>query len=122
MYIVKKQLEVAGAHNLKTTYATPCNRIHGHNWAITVTLASDKLDENGMVFDFKHIKERICDVLDHQYINEIIPDVNPTAENMAKWICDQFDGKCICVDVEESSNNVATYINTKHKLYGKIAF
>lgn len=122
MYLAKKTLEVAGAHNLKTTYATPCNRVHGHNWVITVTLASETLDENGMVLDFKHIKERVHKKLDHQYINEIIPDINPTAENMAKWICDQFDGKCIRVDVEESANNIATYINTNHELYGKIVF
>ena len=86
MYLAKKTLEVAGAHNLKTTYATPCNRVHGHNWVITVTLASETLDENGMVLDFKHIKERVHQKLDHQYINEIIDEAKMTANQEAKKI------------------------------------
>lgn len=120
MYIAKKTFECAGAHKLITNYATPCQRLHGHNWMISVTLASKTLDENGMVLDFKKIKERVHDVMDHQYINDVIPGINPTAENIAKWICDQFEGKCIRVDVEESRNNVATYLNDKHPLYGKV--
>lgn len=121
MYIVSKKLEVAGAHNLKTTYETPCNRVHGHNWNITVTLASKELDVNGMVIDFKHIKNAVHDKFDHQYLNDVLPGINPTAENIAKWICErpEFEGKCIRVDVEESANNIATYFNESHPLADK---
>lgn len=107
MYTVSKRMEVAGAHNLKLNYPSKCTNMHGHNWIITVTCQSEELDENGMVMDFKHIKDIVSDKLDHQYINEIV-DFNPTAENMAKWICDQIP-TCIKVEVQESEGNVATY-------------
>lgn len=80
----------------------------GHNWIITVYCKSKTLNENGMVIDFKHIKNIISDKLDHQYINEIIAYLNPTAENIAKWICEQVP-KCYKVSVQESEGNIAIY-------------
>jgi 6-pyruvoyltetrahydropterin/6-carboxytetrahydropterin synthase len=60
-----------------------------------------------MIIDFKHIKERIHKKLDHQNFNEVL-GFNPTAENIAKWICDQLP-ECYRVDVQESEGNMATY-------------
>ena len=85
MYYVSKRMEIAGAHNLKLNYESKCQNLHGHNWIVTVYCKAKTLDENGMIIDFKHIKNMISDKLDHQYINDIV-DFNPTAENMAKWI------------------------------------
>lgn len=107
MYYVKKRMEIAGCHHLNLNYDSPCERLHGHNWIITVQCRAKSLNENGMVVDFKAIKEAIHGRLDHQNLNEILP-FNPTAENIAKWICDQFP-QCYRVDVQESEGNVATY-------------
>ena len=60
-----------------------------------------------MIIDFKHIKERIHKRLDHQNINEVLP-FNPTAENIAKWIVDQFP-ECYKAQVQESEGNIAIY-------------
>ena len=60
-----------------------------------------------MVCDFTHIKKQIHDQLDHKYLNDIV-DFNPTAENIAKWICDNVPN-CYKVDVQESEGNIATY-------------
>ena len=79
----------------------------GHNWIITVYCKSKELNANGMVIDFKHIKNMVSDKLDHQYINDIV-DFNPTAENMAKWICEQIPN-CYKVSVQESEGNIAIY-------------
>lgn len=108
MYIVKKQMEIAGCHRLSLPYESPCTRLHGHNWIVTVHCRAEKLNNEGMVIDFKHIKEAVHDYLDHGNFNELLP-FNPTAENIAKWVCDRIPG-CFRVDVEESTANIATYI------------
>lgn len=108
MYYVSKRIEIAGAHKLKLDYESKCSNLHGHNWIVVVYCKSEELDSNGMVYDFKHIKNKISDKLDHQYINDVV-DFNPTAENMAKWICEQIGEKCYKVSVQESEGNVAVY-------------
>lgn len=107
MYYVKKTFEVAGCHHLYLSYPSKCQRMHGHNWMITVYCKSRELDENGMVIDFSLIKEKISSYLDHGNFNELLP-FNPTAENIARWVCDQIP-KAYRVDVLESRNNMATY-------------
>lgn len=114
MYYVSKRMEIAGAHNLELPYESKCENMHGHNWIVTVFCKADKLTEYGMIVDFKKVKETIHDKLDHQYINLVISGMNPTAENMAKWICDKVTevcevGYCYKVTVQESEGNIATY-------------
>ena len=116
MYKITKKLEVAGAHKLELPYESKCKSLHGHNWLITVELQSEELTEYGMVMDFTHIKKLIHEPLDHSYINDVIPGINPTAENIAKWIADRLTGEfdgiyvvCTRVEVEESPNNTAIY-------------
>lgn len=108
MYRIRKRLEISGAHKLTLDYDSKCRELHGHNWIIDIYLESEALNNNGMIMDFTHIKKEIHDVLDHKYINDII-DVNPTAENIAKWICDRLGSKCYKVSVQESEGNVAEY-------------
>lgn len=107
MYTVVKRVEIAGAHQLKLPYPSKCSRVHGHNWIVEVTLKSETLDENGMVLDFSKIKD-VVKQLDHTYINDVMGDINPTAENMAKWICDRLP-HCVRVTVRESEGNLAIY-------------
>lgn len=115
MYSVSKRMEIAGAHHLNLNYDSPCEHLHGHNWIVTVFCCSNKLDENGMIVDFAKVKRAIHSKLDHQYINKVIPNMNPTAENMAKWIADKVteicceDGYCYKVIVQESEGNMAMY-------------
>ena len=108
MYYVSKRMEIAGAHNLNLDYESKCQNLHGHNWIVTVHCKSEDLDSNGMILDFKHIKEKVMEQLDHKYINDVV-DFNPTAENMAKWICEQIGDKCYKVSVQESEGNIAIY-------------
>jgi 6-pyruvoyltetrahydropterin/6-carboxytetrahydropterin synthase len=65
--------------------------MHGHNWKVEVVVSATELDDMGMVIDFKTIKKetnKVCDILDHRYLNDIKPFdvINPTAENLAKYI------------------------------------
>ena len=114
MFRVIKRMEIAGAHNLRLDYESKCSQIHGHNWIVTVHCESEVLNANGMIMDFTHIKKAISDRLDHHYINDVVAPLNPTAENMAKWICDEVNklcvvGRCYRVDVQESEGNIASY-------------
>lgn len=108
MYYVSKRMEIAGSHKLNLDYESKCQNLHGHNWIVTVHLKGEVLNHNGMLIDFTHIKKQIHDVLDHQHINDIV-EVNPTAENMSKWICDKLGEMCYKVEVQESEGNIATY-------------
>lgn len=107
MYTVIKRMEVSAAHFLKLSYPSKCENLHGHNWIITVHCRSEKLNSDGMVVDFTHIKEVVMGNLDHKCINDVLP-YNPTAENIAKWICDQIPF-CFRVDVQESEGNTVIY-------------
>ena len=107
MYTVTKRLEIAAAHRLNLNYESQCENLHGHNWIIYVTCRREELNENGMVVDFKDISNIVKGKLDHAYLNDVIPG-NPTAENIAKWICDSIPF-CVKVSVQESEGNVATY-------------
>ncbi len=107
MYTVTKRLEISAAHQLALNYESKCKNLHGHNWIIYVTCQSETLDANGMVVDFKHIKNLVSDMLDHQYLNDVL-QCNPTAENIARWICENVP-HCVKVSVQESEGNVAVY-------------
>lgn len=107
MFYIEKRMEIAGAHRLTLPYESKCQNLHGHNWVVVVRCKAEKLDETGMVADFTHIKKAIHDKLDHRNLNDILL-FNPTAENMAKWICEQIPN-CYQVAVQESEGNVAIY-------------
>ena len=83
-------------------------------------VGSHDLDEIGIVYDFKKLKSllnKIIDKLDHQYLNDISPfDIlNPTSENVAKYIFDSLKGeipeniKVLSVEVGESEKYKAVY-------------
>lgn len=107
MYYVSKRMEIAGAHRLSLPYESKCSNLHGHGWVVVVYCRAAELNDAGMVCDFTHIKKAIHDRLDHQCLNDIL-DFNPTAENIARWICDQIP-TCYKVSVQESEGNVAVY-------------
>lgn len=107
MYYVSKRMEIAGSHRLDLSYESQCSKLHGHNWVVTVYCKAGELNPDGMVCDFKHIKDQIHGYLDHGNFNELLP-FNPTAENIARWICDQIP-TAYKVTVMESEGNSATY-------------
>lgn len=109
MYYASKRMEIAGCHHLNLSYESKCKNLHGHNWIVTVYCKGATLNEDGMLMDFKHIKEKIHGYLDHGNFNELLP-FNPTAENIAKWVVDQVP-LCYKATVQESEGNIATYIN-----------
>lgn len=112
MYYVTKRMEIAGSHSLKLSYESKCENLHGHNWIVTVFCRAQELNKDGMVIDFKYLKEKIHGYLDHGNFNELLP-FNPTAENIARWIVDQIP-ECYKATVQESEDNIATYCEEPH--------
>ena len=98
-------MEIAGCHRLQLPYESKCSQLHGHNWTITVFLASKELNKEGMVADFKYVKKKIHGYLDHGNFNELLP-FNPTAENIAAWVVNELP-MCYKAVVEESHGNTA---------------
>ena len=93
MFEVTVEDTFAAGHALRG-YKGKCENPHGHNYRIRVRLAGDRLDEIGLLYDFKDLKAVMTDIidrLDHQFLNDIEPfkSVNPSAENMAKYFYDQ---------------------------------
>ena len=107
MYYVSKRMEIAVSHKLTLSYESKCANLHGHNLIVTVYCKAKEPNKDGMVMDFKHIKQKIHGYLDHGNLNELLP-FNPTAENIAKWIVAQFP-ECYKAQVQESEGNIAVY-------------
>ena len=88
MYELVVHKTFAAAHNLRG-YEGECEKLHGHNWKVEVTLKSEKLNGLGMVMDFKIVKKTLEGILsrfDHSYLNELeeFNQENPTTENVSK--------------------------------------
>ena len=46
MYYVAKTMEIAGAHSLHLSYESKCEKLHGHNWIITVYCKAKELNQD----------------------------------------------------------------------------
>ncbi len=94
MYELKIITHFAAAHRLKDFHGA-CENLHGHNWKIEVYVSGKRLGKDGLLCDFKLIKEKtekILKELDHTYLNELPPfrDRNPSSENIAEYIFDRL--------------------------------
>lgn len=90
MYELKIITHFAAAHQLRE-YAGSCEKLHGHNWKVEVYVGGSKLGKDGLLLDFKRLKEaakRVVDALDHQFLNDLEPfkKENPSSENIARHI------------------------------------
>ncbi|RYM01743.1 6-carboxytetrahydropterin synthase QueD [Sporolactobacillus sp. THM7-7] len=90
---VTKSFTFDAAHNLER-YEGKCKNLHGHTYQLEITV-SGYLNDIGMAVDFGEIKEmfreNIQAKLDHRYLNEVLPGMNTTAENVIVWIWEQLD-------------------------------
>ena len=90
MYELKITSEFAAAHQLRE-HGGNCENLHGHNWKVEVSVIGKELQENGLLVDFKDIKEatrEALEELDHRFLNELpsFRDKNPSSENIARHL------------------------------------
>ncbi|MGP4082963.1 6-carboxytetrahydropterin synthase QueD [Pseudalkalibacillus sp. R45] len=90
---VTKEFTFDAAHHLHC-YEGKCKSLHGHTYKLVITI-SGYVDDIGLTIDFGEIKqifkEEIDSKLDHRYLNEVLPNMNTTAENMIVWIWEQLE-------------------------------
>lgn len=131
MYEIVKSITFCYGHRL-INYVGPCADLHGHNARADIMLASEELDDRGMVIDFGDIrsviKTWIDETLDHtlllhkdDYIGAVLTandekfyvmDANPTAENIAKLIFEYALAQnfpVVSVTLWESDTSFARY-------------
>ena len=90
MYELKIITRFAAAHQLRALKGG-CENLHGHNWKVEVTVAGDRLGDDGLLVDFRVLKDHtktIIDELDHKFLNEIdfFKSNEPSSENIARHI------------------------------------
>ncbi|WP_144789746.1 6-carboxytetrahydropterin synthase QueD [Lysinibacillus fusiformis] len=90
--LVSKEFTFDAAHHLHQ-YEGKCKNLHGHTYRVVLGL-SGYTDERGLMIDFGDIKriwkQKIEIHLDHRYLNETLPPMNTTAENIVVWIYEQL--------------------------------
>jgi 6-pyruvoyltetrahydropterin/6-carboxytetrahydropterin synthase len=80
---VVKRFRFEAAHKLGAGYKGPCARLHGHSYVVEVEVEG-RVNEQGMVVDFKLLKRLIGGWIDRNWDHrEIELTPNPTAEVMA---------------------------------------
>lgn len=88
---ITKIFRFAAGHHLPG-HTRLCQYSHGHEWKLEVTVTDYVNPVTNMVIDFSDLKaivnKNIIDILDHNYINDII--WNPTAENLCAWIFEEL--------------------------------
>lgn len=119
MYKVKIIKSFSSAHYL-AQYKGSCESLHGHNWKVEVVVLSEKLDNLGMVIDFRKLK-KITNLaikrLDHKCLNDLeyFKANTPSSENIARYIYNEVSKKmpenCQLdkVRVWETDNSCASY-------------
>jgi 6-pyruvoyltetrahydropterin/6-carboxytetrahydropterin synthase len=120
-YEVMVESEFSAAHALRG-YRGKCENLHGHNWKVEVYVRGRRLDEVGMLVDFKQLKAatlRVMGYLDHINLNELPPfdsALNPSSEHLASFILgriaeeiDDDRAQVYKVRVWETPSTCATY-------------
>ena len=108
--LITRRLEFDAGHRIPN-HTSQCKHLHGHRYAIEITLAGDVItaegvSEQGMVMDFSDVKriakERVVDAWDHAFLvwckdkvvldflqtlpdhKTVVLEAVPTAENLAR--------------------------------------
>ncbi|MBN2058263.1 MAG: 6-carboxytetrahydropterin synthase QueD [Candidatus Saganbacteria bacterium] len=116
MYELMVEDSFDAAHALRG-YEGPCENLHGHTWKVQAFLQGKKLNQIGLLEDFKSLRTILKDTLaefDHKLLNDTAPfdSENPSSENLARVIYKKLRRtikSLTKVTVWESSTSCASY-------------
>jgi 6-pyruvoyltetrahydropterin/6-carboxytetrahydropterin synthase len=116
--LITRRLEFDAGHRIPD-HKSQCRHLHGHRYAIEITLSGDIIEKagdaaNGMVMDFSQVKvlamQHLVDGWDHAFLvysgdhlvaeflaalpghKTVVLDRVPTAENLARIAFERLDG------------------------------
>jgi 6-pyruvoyltetrahydropterin/6-carboxytetrahydropterin synthase len=130
VYEVTIKQSFSAAHMLTEAGGT-CEKLHGHNFIVEVSICSAALTDAGILIDFRILKQWTGEILkefDHKYLNDIsyFKDTNPSSENIARYIYDRISEKVkkrnldvSRVTIWESGDARASYYGNDHDRHSK---
>ena len=123
MYELKIVSQFAAAHQLRG-FKGGCENLHGHNWKIEVYATGIELGKDGLLIDFKILKDatqKALDELDHKFLNDLdaFRSINPSSENIARHVFQSVSKHLNCQELKvskvtawESDSACASYMET----------
>ncbi|MDA3813330.1 MAG: 6-carboxytetrahydropterin synthase QueD [Candidatus Cloacimonetes bacterium] len=119
MYKLNVTSNFSSAHKLDG-YKGLCKNLHGHNWKVRIGIYCGKVDNIGMTIDYGEVKKYLNEVimmLDHTYLNELeyFKGINPTSENIAKFIYHEMKRRinfpdCNIAEVEVWESDITSMV------------
>src|SRR6056297_4002627 len=91
LYRLRVSSQFSSSHQLRY-YQGQCENLHGHNFHVETEIEGYQLDpQTGLLLDFKELKRLLNSILkelDHTHLNDLpaFRDINPSSENLAKYI------------------------------------
>ena len=123
LYSATKKFRFEMAHVLDSSYSEECQNFHGHSYQLAVTLTSDELNEDGMVVDFKKIKDVIGDYIkswDHTlvisekgYLERL---ANTSMFENIRFVCYSPTAEMMCVDMFNTITKLLSVIEQENKI------
>ena len=123
MYEITVQKTFSAAHTLDI--GSEREELHGHNFKVEATIASEGLNTDGLVLDFRILKQWVSTILedlDHTFLNDRAPfrDTSPTSEHIARFIYDRLEKNAVPLGLEvsrvavwESEGSKAVYTKSR---------
>lgn len=110
--LVAREFRFEAAHRLPE-HPGKCRNLHGHRYRLKVVCDAPVDPATGLAIDFGELKrvvhERVVDVLDHGYLNEVLPI--PSAELIAVWVWQRLaDAGLPLVEVELFETDASSVI------------
>ena len=131
-YTITKRFEFSSAHQLMY-HDGKCAKMHGHNFILEVSVSADRLHDTtpsyppyhpraqrlvtdhpkkNMVMDFgdlKAIVKPLVESLDHDIINDVLEEGQPTAELLAEWFFNQIAEQVIDEEMGREVSMIRVY-------------
>lgn len=121
---ITKRFEFSASHNLvDLPDGHQCGRMHGHNYAVEVTLTG-RTDRVGFVLDYGALAPfgRFLDEsLDHRHLNGlgVLGGMNPTAENLALALMIELEA-CVPTEARPRIHSMEVAVSETPKTWARV--